>query len=579
MDWILTLSLLAGVFAQRAAKLAPRSHAVALSLIPGAGFAWFVAKLPTIDTAPVVTASVGWQTAFTGEFFLKLDGLGVLMCALICFNGFFNVHYARAYAGSAAKSGPLLQRLFLLMAGMLCFVMADHLLLMFVAWEWMALVTWSLVAHKRESSANRRAANQVLAVNALSGALLLVSVITLAEAAGTCRISEMLDRTAVIAAHPLYPVMIGGVIGAALIRSAQVPFHYWLPLTIVAPTPASVAFSMVKAGVLLLARFHPVLGGTEAWGFTLMSAGIVTLLWGAVAGLTKTDLKEILAYTTLTALGLVTAFFGLGTPLAVKSALLFLFGQVLYKTTLFMVAGVAEERFEHRDARRMGGLLHLMPATAFAAMLAALSKAGFPPLFGAAKKTAILSTATEEFLPLFLLIPAMFANLSMLAMIFYVGVHPFWFRRKEPPTGMARGEPALGMTVGIVVTGISALVLGLFVESLARPLLMPAVGAVYGEPVMYSISPWWSLTYHKALGVVTIALGLLVYASRWEFWPKHGLESSPTLPERLLEALTPRMEAVGRGWTFLLTRALLSFAAIVAFAVLIGFFLIVAVLQ
>jgi multicomponent Na+:H+ antiporter subunit A len=259
-------------------------------------------------------------------------------------------------------------------------VLADDLFLLFIFWELTGFTSYLLIGFEHERADARRAALQALLVTGAGGLGLLAAAIVVWQAAGTARLSLLLAGSAgLLAGHPLYVPLVALVLLAAFTKSAQFPFHFWLPNAMEAPTPVSAylhSATMVKAGVYLVARMTPLLGGSATWEGALTLAGGLTMLGGAYRAVLETDLKRVLAYSTISALGVLMLALGIGTPDAILACLAYVVAHAGYKGALFLVAGAVDHETGTRDVTALGGLRGQMPKTAAAAMLAAASMAG-----------------------------------------------------------------------------------------------------------------------------------------------------------------------------------------------------------
>jgi multicomponent K+:H+ antiporter subunit A len=267
------------------------------------------------------------------------------------------------------------------MGAMLGIVLSENLLLLVLFWELTSLSSFLLVGYWYEQSDARQGARMALTVTGAGGLALLGGVLLLGHIAGSFELSVILESGAIVKDHPYYPIMLALILLGAFTKSAQFPFHFWLPHAMAAPTPVSAylhSATMVKAGIFLLARLFPTLAGTELWFYTVTTVGAVTLTFGAYNALFKHDLKGLLAYSTISHLGLITMLFGLGTPLGELAGVFHILNHAIFKASLFMAVGIIDHECGTRDMRNINGLFKYMPYTAVLAMVAALSMAGVP---------------------------------------------------------------------------------------------------------------------------------------------------------------------------------------------------------
>jgi multicomponent Na+:H+ antiporter subunit A len=505
---------------------AGRAAGWVLALGPAALFAWFAAYAGPVRSGEGVRETTVWVPALDVEASFVLDGLSLLFALLVTGLGAVIVVYAGRYLEGHRDRGRFFLTLLAFMTAMLGVVLADNLILLFVFWEATSLCSYLLVGFKHEKAASRASALQALLVTGGGGLALLVGLILLGMAGGSFELSVLMERGPQVRAHALYlPAFLLVALGA-FTKSAQVPFHFWLPNAMAAPTPVSAylhSATMVKAGVYLLARMDPVLGGTGVWTWTLAAVGGATMLVGAVGALRHTDLKKVLAYSTITALGTLVVLLGLSDGPSIKAAIVFLLVHALYKSALFLVAGTVDHSTGTRDLTRLGGLRRVMPFTALAAVLAGLSMAGLPPLFGfVGKELAYKAKLGVEHLGWLLPAVAVAANALTVAAAGLLVAKPFFGRRGAAVRRTAHeGPPALWG--GPVLIGAAGLLLGLM-PGVLYDVVTAAVDAVAGEPVEIKLALWYGVDTALYLSVLTVLLGGLTY----RFWAsiQKGLQAA-----------------------------------------------------
>lgn len=466
------------------AALAP--SLVALALLWGSA--------PTVFSGAVVEEVVPWVPSLGLEWALRLDGLGFFFASLILAIGILIFIYSRAYLAGNEPLGTFYAYLLLFQGAMLGVVLADNLLLLPVFWELTSLSSFLLIGFWHHQADGRRGARLALAITGAGGLALLAGLILLGEIAGTYRISELAARRELILAAPVAPVVLALILLGAFTKSAQFPFHFWLPHAMAAPTPVSAylhSATMVKAGLYLLARLWPVFGQTDAWSAWVTGVGAATMLLGAAIALFKDDLKALLAYSTVSHLGLVTMLLGLGSPAAVFAALLHVLMHATFKAALFMNAGIVDHETGSRDLRRLGGLAKVMPGTAGMGTLAALSMAGVPPLNGFVSKETMLAEVLATrwgdgwllwgIVVLATIFSAAYAFRYFSALFF----GPLRFpegRRPHDPPALLWGPP-LALVVAVVALGLW--------PGLAEPLLVAASAAAAGSGREWpELAPW-----------------------------------------------------------------------------------------
>jgi multicomponent Na+:H+ antiporter subunit A len=491
----------------------PRASGWLLSLLPF-GLAIVLAKQAALAGEGVLREVYPWIPSLGISLSFRLDGLSLLFALLIAVVGGMVVIYSSGYLAGHDHLGRIYAFLLMFMASMLGLVLADNLLALFVFWELTSLSSYLLIGFYHEREAARSAALQALLVTGLGGLALLAGFVLLGHAGGTFELSALAAKSGELRAHPLYLPMLLLVLLGAFTKSAQFPFHFWLPDAMEAPAPVSAylhAAAMVKAGVYLVARTSPLLGGTEAWTYLVGGTGGLTMLLGAYLAFRQSYLKRILAYSTVSALGTLMMLLGLGTPAAVKAALVFFLAHVLYKGALFLAAGNVEHGAGTGDVAKLGGLGRRMPATALAVVVAAVVMAGLPPSFGFVAKESLLEAAlASPFGGEWLAALTVAASVLIIAVSGLVSLRPFFGAATEASLEAHEGPPAL--LLGPVVLGVSGFLLGLLPG--AERLLAPAVEAVLGVPTPINLALWHGWNFPLALSAVSLVAGALLYSGR-----------------------------------------------------------------
>jgi len=455
-----------------------------------------------------VEAVFAWAPSLGVTAALRADGLGALFALLITGIGTMVFAYAGAYLAPGQARDRAAVLLLLFQGSMLGAVLADDLVLLFVFWEATSLISFLLVGYDHESASARRAALQGLLVTVGGGLALLAGCIVLAAGSGTLRLDATL-RTETAATLPALLLLAL----AAFTKSAQMPFQFWLPNAMAAPTPVSAylhSATMVKLGVYLLARFDPLFGADPVWRGLLAAIGTATMLIGALLALRETDLKRVLAHSTVTALGTLTMLVGLDTPMAALAFVVFLAVHALYKAALFFAAGILDHATGTRDARRLAGLARLMPLTAAAALLAAASMAGLPPFLGFLAKESIYAAQLGAGFGGLLVACAVIANGATIGVAALVALRPFLGR--PVPALAAAHDPAWAMLAPPLLAGMLGLALGAM-PSLAAPLLAAAAGALAPGAPIPALALWHGFGAELALSLATILLGIAIHRS------------------------------------------------------------------
>ncbi len=503
-----------------------------LLAIPPAGLAVaFSAALPTVMGGGAVRLAYDWVPSLGVGLSFLIDGLSLTFALLISGIGVLVALYSSAYLAGHNHYARFSVYLLLFMVAMLGLVLADNVITLFIFWELTTVASYLLIGFDHASAKARRSALQALLLTGAGGLALLAGLILLGAAAGSFDLSTILASGDAVRAHQLYlPILILVLLGA-FTKSAQVPFHFWLPNAMAAPTPVSAylhSATMVKAGIYLLARMHPVLGGTDSWIWTLTIFGAFTAVAASVLALRQTDLKLALAYTTVMALGTLTMFLGAEATVAVAAAITFLIVHSLYKAALFLIIGNIDHATGTRDVARLGGLVRAMPVTALAAAAAALSMAGFPPFLGfigkELKYEGALAIASE---PLFVASAAVVANALMVAVAGIVALRPFYGTPSTTPKPPR--EVPMRMWISPVLLAGLGLTFGLAPSLIADALVQPAVTAILGRPETVKLALWHGFNLPLLLSVLTFVLGLTAYAVH-PWLRRHLIAASGRLP-------------------------------------------------
>jgi NADH:ubiquinone oxidoreductase subunit 5 (subunit L)/multisubunit Na+/H+ antiporter MnhA subunit len=377
--------------------------ALVLAVAPLAAFIVLVLMTPATAGGQAATWSFTWIPALGLQAGLYFDGLSALFALIVTGIGTLVTVYAGYYfKGDSENHARFLTYLLLFMASMLGVVMAGDVITLFIFWEGTSITSFLLVAYKTKDEEARRGGFQALFITGGGGIALLAGLLMVSTIAGDTSFTAILSSGDALRGSAIYPVMLLLVAFGAFTKSAQFPAHIWLPRAMTAPTPASAflhSATMVKAGIFLMARLNPALGGTDLWFSLLTGFGMATMLIGAYLGLKQNDLKALLAYSTISQLGVMMAMIGQDIAEAFKALVIAVLAHALYKSALFMVAGIVDHETGTRDLRRLGGLRKTMPASFVVAAVAGLSMAGLPPLFGFLAKETLLVTTTHPTLP------------------------------------------------------------------------------------------------------------------------------------------------------------------------------------
>ena len=493
-------------------------------------FIGLMTHLPAVMAGELVTARLDWVPLLGLNVTLMLDGLGFFFAMLILGIGLLIIAYARFYLSREDNMGEFFTYLLLFQGAMVGIVISDNILLLLVFWELTSLSSFLLIGYWKHLPEGRQGARMALTVTGMGGLAMIGGMLLLGQIVGSYDLSVILQNRNLIQASPMYlPALILILLGC-FTKSAQFPFHFWLPHAMSAPTPVSAylhSATMVKAGIFLMARMWPVLSGTPEWFMIVTTAGLITMVLGAVIALFKHDLKSLLAFSTVSHLGLITMLLGTGTAFGAMAAMFHILNHATFKAALFMSAGIIDHEAHTRDIRRLGGLRHLMPVTFVIASLAALSMAGIPLLNGFLSKEMMLEEATHTALfgmPLLVPVMATIGSLFSAAYCFRFISHTFLGPQRDdypatphdPPVGLWL-PPAI-LVVLVVAIGVAPFL----AESFIKVVTASVLGDAAELPKAY-FKIWHGLVpalYMSMIAVVGGLLMLLIFKPALGVWDK-----------------------------------------------------------
>lgn len=488
-----------------------------LALLPALLTVYFASLIPAIRAGESLLIENPWMPGLGVSLDFMVDGLSLVFALLISGIGTFIL----IYAGSYLKGHKDLARFYVIMlsfmASMLGLVLSDNLVTFFVFWELTSITSYLLIGFDHENAEARKCALQGLFVTAGGGLVLMAGLILLIFITGSYSFSDILASDLLIHEHGYYTAAAVCILVGAFTKSAQVPFHFWLPNAMAAPTPVSAylhSATMVKAGIYLLARLNSSMGGAELWSYSLMLFGAATMLTGVYLAFSSTGIKKVLAYSTVMALGTLTMLIGVGTELAATAFICVLVAHSLYKGALFMLAGALDHETGTKDITKMGGLCRRMPRTATITCLAALSLAGLPPLFGFVAKELMFESLLNS--PLWswaLVTAAVAASILVVAVAGLVFIKPFFGPPR--PTPKQPHDAPIAMLVGPAVLSLIALLFGLLPFVPEAYLLNAAVTAVFGSDVQTSLALWHGVNIPLLLSGASLLAGSLLLTT-WQ---------------------------------------------------------------
>jgi multicomponent Na+:H+ antiporter subunit A len=511
------LMLAAGAVAW--AQVARRSSVLAgwlSALTPLALFFWLVAQAPGIGEGVYPEKIVEWVPQLGVALHFRLDGPGLLLSILITGIGSAILVYGGGYFKGSPQAAPFFGFVQFFMLAMLGMAAADDLLLLFVFWELTSLSSYLLIGLSHGDAVARKSALRALLVTGGGGLALLAGFLLLHSITGTFSLAVLQGQGETIRSSPFYTTLFLLIVLGAFTKSAQFPFHFWLPEAMAAPTPVSAylhSATMVKAGVFLLAKFSPILGGTPLWHDTLTVAGAVTMILGGVFALAQTDLKRLLAYSTVSALGILVMLLGIGSEVALTAAMVFMVVHALYKGPLFMIAGVVDKATGTRNITVLQGLARKLPLLAFASALAAFSMSGLPPFVGFIGKELLYEAKMDSGrYSLAITCLGFAANAINVAVALKVGISPFSGRAVDPEINPKARTVTLLM--GPLLLALAGVIIGLFPQVLGDKLIAAAVRDILHRPVQIDLKLWHGFSLLLGISVVTVIAGVLIYAGR-----------------------------------------------------------------
>ncbi len=524
-----------------------------------------------------------WFPAIGLSLAFRLDGLSLLFVLMILGIGLLVILYARWYLAEQDPMGRFYAYLLLFMGAMLGLVMSENLIQLLMFWELTSISSFLLISYWRQREDARRGARMALAITGGGGLALLGGILLLGEIVGSYELSVVLAAHEVIHAHPLYLPALMLILLGIFTKSAQFPFHFWLPHAMAAPTPVSAylhSATMVKAGVFLLARLFPALSGSEAWTWLVAPTGMVTLLVGAYTALFKHDLKGLLAYSTISHLGLITLLFGIGTPLAAVAGVFHIMNHATFKASLFMAAGIIDHESGTRDMRRLGGLWRFMPQTALLAMIAAAAMAGVPLLNGFLSKEMFFEKTVymASFAESFWLLPVLATIAGALAVAYSLRfIHDVFFNGNPTDLPRTPHEPSRWMRVPVEVLVVICIAVGILPSLTIGPLLGAAAGATLQAPLpAYSLKVWHGFTPALGMSMLALAGGAAIYAIRRPLFRWHDRLLDRIDARTVFEIAERALFQASRSLDQLIHRRSLQFMLVVLFSatalmLLIGF--------
>ena len=477
-----------------------------------------ISQVPAVIGGETVTQRIEWMPDLGLNLTFMLDGLGLFFAALILGIGVLVIIYGRYYLSREDNMGEFFTYLLLFQGAMVGIVLSDNILLLLIFWELTSLSSFLLIGYWKHLPDGRQGARMALTVTGMGGLAMIGGMLLLGRIVGSYDLSVILENREAIQASPLYvPALILILLGC-FTKSAQFPFHFWLPHAMAAPTPVSAylhSATMVKAGIFLLARLWPVLSGTEIYFYLVTGAGLLTMLIGAITALFKDDLKALLAFSTISHLGLIVFLLGIGSDFAALAAVFHILNHATFKAALFMTAGIVDHEAHTRDIKRLGGLRRLMPVTFTIAAITSLSMAGIPLFNGFLSKEMMLEEAAHlELFHSHWLVPVVATAAALFSAAYsfrYVG-HTFLGKVRDDYPAKPH-DPNFGMWAPPAFLCVLVLVIGIL-PGLFEPVVFFVARAVMGSqgeiPEGYHLAIWHGVTPALYMSGIAVLGGLIL---------------------------------------------------------------------
>jgi len=519
--WVVLLPLIGTIVPLLTERFGRNVCAFSVAILPACSLALVLMYAGDIFNGEALRQTIEWIPAIGLELSFRLDGLSLLFLLLILGIGLLIILYARYYLSAKDSMGTFYAYLILFMTAMVGIVISNNLIQLWLFWELTSISSFLLISFWSHNSDARKGARMALTVTGAGGLALLAGLLMIGNIVGSYDLDTVLNNGDLIRAHATYPILLILVLVGAFTKSAQFPFHFWLPHAMAAPTPVSAylhSATMVKAGIFLMARFYPVLAGTDLWFMIVSLTGLITLLLGAYIALFKHDLKGLLAYSTISHLGLITLLLGLNSDLAAVAAVFHIINHATFKASLFMAAGIIDHETGSRDMRKLNGLMKYMPHTATLAIVAAMSMAGVPLLNGFLSKEMFFAETLDQsmlgslswLIPLLATVGAAFSVAYSLRFI-----HDVFFNGEPVDLPKTPKEPPRYMKVPVEILVTLCLVVGIFPAYVVGDLLHVASSAVLAHDVpIHNLAIWHGFNIPLLMSFLAMVGGITIYYNR-----------------------------------------------------------------
>ncbi|MEM7532021.1 MAG: hydrogen gas-evolving membrane-bound hydrogenase subunit E [Chloroflexota bacterium] len=553
------------------------------ALPPAAVTAILVGQINSVLHGEILTETYAWLPEMGLEFALRLDGLSLFFGLIITGIGTCIALYTAYYLEGDKYQGFFYGILYLFMTSMLGLVWADNLLMLFVFWEGTSITSFLLIGYKSKYEDAYNGAKTALAITGFGGLLMLAGMILLGSQAGTYTISEILNAPGlptVFTDNEFYPAILILILLGACTKSAQFPLHFWLPGSMAAPTPASAylhSATMVKAGVYLLARLHPALSYSDLWLWSLLTIGGLTMLIAAIIAISKWDLKGLLAYATISQLGILVMTLAFDIEYAYIAVSVGIIAHALYKGPLFMVAGIVDHATGTRDIRRLAGLRKMMPVTALVALLAGLSMAGLPPFFGFVSKEVLLEALFKQLEYThnnIFWIPIIAVGLAGAFFVAY-SLTLLWetFGRSQAPDehpAHVHHKPAWPLVLPPLLLTLLGTAAPFLFDVGVNDFIGLAATSIAGEEIHPHLAIWHGITSPLIVSLIAIATGVVLFAGRRVVRRILHMSPEALAGANIYVAFMDGLYAFARGITRLIQGGTLASQASVIIVVAVG---------
>ena len=516
-----------------------------------------ISKFNELGAGQVLQSRHEWLPMFGLDLIIRMDGLAWLFSIMVLGIGLLVILYARYYMSKRDPVARFYAYMLAFMGSMMGVVLSGNLIQLVVFWELTSLTSFLLIGYWQDSNDARRGARMAFTVTTAGGLCLLTGVLILGHIVGSYELDTVLAAGDQIRAHSLYlPALILVALGA-LTKSAQFPFHFWLPHAMAAPTPVSAylhSATMVKAGVFLLIRLFPALGGTPEWTWLIGVAGVITLLLGSFFAIFQNDMKGLLAYSTISHLGLITVLLGIGSPLSVVAAIFHVMNHAIFKASLFMAVGIVDHETGTRDMRVLRGLRLAMPVTAALAIVASASMAGVPLMNGfLSKEMFFAETAhvggSEDWTMSYAAVA-----MGIFSVAYSLRFISVFFGQLAKDLPQEPHEPVRWMRFPVECLVVLCIAVGVMPERVVGDILAVASSSVLGAAMpAYDLAIWHGFNLALGMSGAALVLGALLY---WVLLRRHDLRERTRVPvlHRLkgAQAYESTMLALSQGATWLI---------------------------